>query len=402
MTKKNNSKKQSNFKALINEDVDLLKKIIQTALQEILEGEMEDLLGAKKGERNTTRSGYRSGYYTRNLMTRVGKIELRIPQDRNGFFRTELFEHYQRSEKALVSTLMEMYVQGVSTRKVKKITEELCGYKFSASTVSNINKKLDKQLGAFANRELKDKYPYLILDTNYKKVRENGVVKNLAILTALGVNWEGRRDILSVELSNRERKSSWKDFLLKLKKRGLNGVEFVVSDNHEGIKSSVAQVFPLAIWQRCYVHFLRNALDYLPRRKTIDDVLLELRWIYERSNIKEAKESLTSWLLKWQSKYPKLCDWVEENIEETLSFYHLPRQHHKNMKSSNVIKRVHEEFKRRTFVIRIFPDKDSCLRLIRAIAVEVQDRWIEQPRYINMDFYKELKKKRNKDGKLVA
>ena len=396
MTKNNDKLKELNLTELMCDDKNLLKNIVKNALQEILEGEMNEIIGAEKSQRSSSRVSYRSGYYTRNLVTRVGQIELRVPQDRNGLFCTEIFNRYQRSEKALVSSLMEMYVQGVSTRKVKKITEELCGYKFSASTISNINKNLDEKLTSFSKRRLESEFPYIILDANYKKVRENSIVKSQAILTAIGVNWDGNREILGIELSNRESKSSWKDFLVGLKERGLKGVEFVVSDNHTGLKSAISEVFTNAIWQKCYVHFLRNTLDYLPRKKVIDDVLVELRWIYERSDIKEARSSLKNWLLKWQKKYSRLCDFVEENIEETLSFYHLPRQHHKNMKSSNVVERLNEEFKRRAFVIRIFPNRESCLRLIRAVAIEVQESWIERPRYINMDYYKEFKKARNR------
>jgi len=389
MTQEKLSKKSQLFKEFLSEDSGFLKEIVKTSLQEILEAEMDETLGANKSERSASRLGYRSGYYTRNLATRVGKIELRVPQDRGGFFRTEIFERYQRSEKALVTSLMEMYLQGVSTRKVKKITEELCGTQFSAQTVSNLNKTLDAELEKFATRKLDVEYPYLILDATYIKVRDHGVVRSQATLIAIGVNWDGCREILAMELANRESTTSWRDFLIKLKERGLSGVNFVVSDNHEGIKKAVEETLPIAIWQRCYVHFLRNAFDYLPRKKTIDDVLTELRWIYARSTLKDAKEELCVWLNKWHEKYPKLCEWVEENIDSTLSYYILPKQHHKNMRSSNVLERLNEEIKRRTFVIRIFPNKESCLRLVRALGVEIQEFWIERSRYLNMDFYKE-------------
>jgi putative transposase len=390
--KSNNTLKLLNLKELFNEDKDLFKEIVQSALQEILEAEMNETINANKNERISCRIGYRCGYYTRDLITRVGKIELRVPRDREGLFSTEIFNRYQRSEKALVSTLMEMYINGVSTRKISRVTEELCGHSFSAGTISNLNKTLDEQLNEFSNRKLEESYPYLFLDASYYKVRENGIVQNRAVLKALGVNWEGRRQILAIELSNRETKSGWKDFIIRLKERGLNGVEFVVSDNHEGLKNAISETLPQAIWQRCYVHFLRNALDYLPRKKQVDDVLLELRWIYERINLNESKRALKLWLTKWNNKYSKLCEWVEENIEETLSFYHLPRQHRKNMKSTNVLERLNEEMKRRTYVLRIFPNPDSCLRLLRALAVEIQEFWIERNRYLNMDFLREHKK----------
>jgi putative transposase len=391
MTRKQNSAKQVDWKAMMAEEQDFLRPLIREVLQQVMEGEMDELLGAEKSERTSSRVGYRSGYYGRTLVTRVGKLELRVPQDRQGRFRTEIFERYQRSEKALVSALSEMYVQGVSTRKVKAVTEELCGHEFSASTISRMNQSLDKELDKFAKRRLEDAYPYLILDARYEKVRENGVIRSQAVMVAIGIDWEGRRCILAVELANRESASSWKDFVLGLRHRGLNGVELVVSDDHAGLRAAIREVLAEAAWQRCYVHFLRNALDHLPR-KADDECMTELRWIYDRRTIEEARQDLASWLKKWGKRYQKLCDWVEANIEETLTFYRLPRQHHKNMKSTNLLERLNEEIKRRTLVVRIFPNTSSCLRLVRALAVEMHENWIEAIRYLNMEYLKEHKK----------
>jgi transposase-like protein len=335
--------------------------------------------------------GYRSGSYGRTLITRVGKLELRVPQDRAGRFSTELFERYQRSERALVATLAEMYVQGVSTRKVKAITEELCGHAFSASSISAINKRLDESLRAFAERPLQEAFPYLILDARYEKVREAGVVTSHAVLIAVGIDWDGRRQILGVEMANRESRSAWKDFLVGLRQRGLQGVEFVVSDDHAGLVAAIGEVVPEAAWQRCYVHFLRNALDHLPRKHG-DDCLQELRWIYDRRDLLEARTDLGTWLAKWSAKYPRLTGWVEENIEQTLTFFRLPRQHHKHLKSTNMLERLNEEIRRRTYVVRIFPNAQSCLRLVRALAVETNENWMEANRYINMDDLREHKK----------
>jgi transposase-like protein len=277
-----------------------------------------------------------------------------------------------------------MYVQGVSTRKVKAITEELCGHAFSASSISAINKRLDESLAAFAERRLAEPFAYLIIDARYEKVREAGVVMSQAVLIAVGIDRVGRRQILAVEMANRESRSSWKDFLLALKARGLHGVEFVVTDDHPGLKAAIREVLTEAAWQRCYVHFLRNALDYLPR-KHADDCLQELRWLYDRRDLAEAKADLATWLNKWQSKYPRLTAWVEENIEETFTFFRLPRQHHKHMKSTNMLERLNEEIRRRTYVVRIFPNTESCLRLVRALAVETNENWIEANRYLNME-----------------
>ena len=318
------------LEALVAQDRDLLKALVKEALDQLLQAEMTEFLGAAPGERSSERVGYRAGYYERGLITRVGKIELRVPRDRSGQFSTALFERFQRSEKALVSALVEMYVQGVSTRKVKAITEELCGHGFAASTISAINKGLDEGLTKFAQRRLTEDYPYLILDARYEKVRDDGVIQSQAVLIAIGINWEGQRQVLGVELANRESHSSWREFLLALKQRGLKGVEVVVSDDHAGLRKAIAEILPEAAWQRCYVHFLRNCLDYLPR-KADDDCLQELRWLYARRNLAEAQHDLAAWLTRWQRKYPKLTDWVEENIGSTLTFYRLPRQHHKHL-----------------------------------------------------------------------
>ena len=391
MTKKEHRAERIDLKALLGGDRDFLRELIRTTLQEVLEAEMTDALGAAKSERTEGRNGYRSGYYGRSLITRVGKLELRVPQDRTGQFSTELFERYQRSERALVAALAEMYVQGVSTRKVKAITEELCGHSFSASSISTINKRLDQSLAQFAVRPLREAFPYLIVDARYERVREAGVIVSHAVLIAIGIDWDGRRQILGVELANRESRSSWSDFLRGLKARGLNGVELVVSDDHAGLKAAIREILPVAVWQRCYVHFLRNALDYVPR-KVDDDCLQELRWLYARRDLAEARSDLTAWLARWAGKYPRLTVWVEENLEETLSFYRLPRQHHKHLKSTNMLERLNEEIKRRTQVVRIFPNAQSCLRLIRALAVETHENWLEQHRYLNMEELREHKK----------
>jgi len=257
MTKRQGKSGTIDVKALLREDEDFLRALVRTALQEVLEAEMTEALGAEKCERTAERRGYRSGYYGRTLITRIGKLELRVPQDRAGRFSTELFERYQRSEPALVAALAEMYVQGVSTRKVKAITEELCGHSFSASAISAINQRLDDGLAQFAGRPLAEAFPYLILDARYERVREAGVIPgsspgtSQAVLIAIGIDWDGRGpsahgldpwgQVLVVELANRESRSSWRDFLLGLKARGLHGVEFIVADDHAGLRAALRE-----------------------------------------------------------------------------------------------------------------------------------------------------------------
>ena len=401
MTKRKGKAELIDVKELLERDEDFLRAALQALLQAALEAEMSETIGAEKGERTEARLSYRSGYYSRSLITRVGTLELRVPQDRGGRFSTELFQRYQRSEKALVGTLAEMYVQGVSTRKVKTVTEALCGHSFSASAISAINKSLDEALRAFAERRLSEPYPYLILDARYEKVREAGIIISQAVLIAVAVDGEGRGpsahgldpwgQVIGVDLANRESRSSWRAFLLALKERGLSGVEFVVSDSHPGLKQAIREVLPGAAWQRCYVHFLRDALDHLSR-KLADDCLHELRWIYDRRELVEVRRDIAAWLAKWHARHSKLCDWVEENIEETLTYYRLPLQHHKHMKSTNMLERLNQELKRRTHVVRIFPNAESCLRLVRALAVETHENWLEGTRYLNMQHLAEHKK----------
>ena len=226
MTLRQDKPKEQDWKTSLAQAVkqeDFLRPLVEQIVQQVLEAEMDETVGAEKSERTRNRVGYRSGYYPRTLVTRVGKLGLRVPQDRQGRFRTEVFERYQRSEKALVGALAEMYIQGVSTRKVKEITEQLCGHEFSAATVSRINQGLDEELAKFASRRLDEEYPYLVLDARYEKVREDGVIRSQAVQVAIGINREGRRCVLGVELANRESVTSWRDFLVKLKQRGLRG-----------------------------------------------------------------------------------------------------------------------------------------------------------------------------------
>ena len=390
-TQNNENTKLKQIQAALSGDGDFLKPLVKAILEEVMEAEMEEALGAGKGERTGGRLGYRSGHYARRLITRVGTLELRVPQDRAGRFSTEVFERYQRSEKALVAALVEMYVQGVSTRKVKAISEELCGHEFSASSISALNVKLDEELERFARQRLEEEYPYVILDARYERVRENGVVRSRAVLVAIGINHEGRRRIIGVELANRESLTSWREFLLGLKARGLRGVQLVMSDSHEGLRRGVAEVLTEAAWQRCYVHFLRNALDYLPR-KGGEECLTELRWLYDRRDLAEAQRDLDAWLLKWAPKYAKLCTWVEENITQTWAFYRFPREHHKHLKSTNLLERLNQELKRRTHLVRIFPNEASCLRLVRALASEQDEEWLDGACYLNMEPLREQTK----------
>ena len=368
----------------LSDDPDFARNLVEKALNVILEGEMTDLLGCEKGERSASRRGYRSGHYTRQLTMKVGTLELRVPQDRDGRFSTRVFERYRRSEKALVSTLAEMYVNGISTRKVAKLAERLCGHDFSHTTISNMVAELDEALQAFAARRLDDTpFPYVMLDARYEKVREAGAVRTRAVQIAVGIDTVGRRHLLAVELADRESENTWTTFLSGLKARGLKGVAYVASDSHEGLKHAVAKVLPMALWQRCAVHFLRNAYDHASHQ-TDPACLADLKRMWSCTDMVHARHELQIWLQRWGDEpgCQKLATWVEENIDETFSVYRLPRAHRTRMKSTNMLERYNEEIRRRTRVIRIFPNEASCLRLIRALAVETHDQWVSGKRYL--------------------
>ena len=379
------------LEALVAQDRDLLKALVKEALDQILQAEMTEFLGAAPGERNATRAGYRAGYYERGLVTRVGQDRAADPARPVGrVLDVAVRALPAQREGAGVGLGGDVRARGVDAQGEGDhrgvVRAQLCRLDHQRD-----QQGLDEGLTKFAQRRLTEEYPYLIVDARYEKVRDDGIIQSQAVLMAIGINWEGQRQVLGVELANRESQTSWREFLLGLKQRGLRGVELAVSDDHAGLRKAIAEVLPEAAWQRCYVHFLRNALDYLPR-KGDDDCLQELRWLYARRNVAEAQHDLAAWLARWQRKYPKLTDWVEENIGSTLTFYRLPRQHHKHLKSTNMLERLNEELRRRTRVVRIFPNAASCMRLIRALCVETHEGWLEDHRYLNMDLLREARK----------
>ena len=314
----------------------------------------------------------------------MGTLELLLPQDREGKFQTQLFERYQRSEKALLSSLMEMYKNGVSTRKVKNITEELCGTSFSKSQISRLNKNLDEEIAAWSSRLLEKEYPYLIIDARYEKVRIGKRVISQGVLIVLGIDEDGRREILTVEVANTETEESYSRVFRNLKERGLKGVRLVISDDHEGLRSAIDRYFQGAEWQRCQVHFLRNLLDLVPR-KDKGKIAEEIKSIFNSPDIHLATLRVNELVEKYKDTYPKLSEKLEEEIEETLTCFHFPLSHRKRIRTTNSLERLNEEIRRRTRVIRIFPNEASCLRLVCALAIEKSEEWITGRRYLNMD-----------------
>jgi len=367
-----------------------LRQMLEFMAQQTLECEMTEHLGAKSYERTFERKGLRNGYKPRILITRVGDLRLLVPQDRDGTFSTSLFCRYQRSEKALVLTLMEMYIQGVSTRKVKKVTEELCGRSFSSQLISKLTKGLDQELSVWRNRPLCGPYPYLIVDARYEKVRVNHKVISQGVLIVIGVNKEGRREILSVEMADTENTTTWSSMFKGLKQRGLDGVLLVVSDNHEGIKAAASRYFQGASWQRCQCHFIRNLLCLAPKglKKTLH---AELRAIFDSSDLSMAKKRLFETIKSWEKMRPDIAEKLDEEAEDVLTCFYFPASHRKRIRTTNCVERLNQEIKRRTKVARIFPNRDSTLRLITALCVEQSEEWETSRKYLNMEKLEELK-----------
>jgi transposase-like protein len=354
---------------------DFLRDLVQRTVQQVLEAEMTSFLGAESYQRNDVRRGWRNGFKPRTLKTRVGELELLVPKDRDGQFQTELFERYQRSEKAFVLALLQMYVEGVSTRKVSAITEALCGLEVSKSQVSALSAKLDAEVAEWRMRALSDEYPYLIFDARYEKVRRGGAVVSQGVLVAIGISAAGYREVLGCWVAESESEASWGAVFLELKQRGLRGVHYVVSDDHAGMVRAIERHFQGAVWQRCQVHFVRNALSLCGRQQR-PLVLRLMKLVTESAAREAAKAALAAAIAELEKKAPKVARLLEEHGEEILGVYALPEAHQKRMRTTNMLERQNQELKRRTRVIRVFPREQSCLRLIAALLMETNQEWM--------------------------
>ena len=359
---------------LINQGLEGLPDLIRTLINEAMQIERENFLGAKPYERSQERQGHANGYKPKTVKTRVGEVTFDIPQVREGGFYPRSLEKGMRSERALLLALAEMYVQGVSTRKVAAITEKLCGTQISASQVSRASKQLDDELEAWRTRPLGE-VVYLYLDARYEKVRQAKNVRDAAILIASGVKRDGRRSILGISVSLSEAETHWRAFLESLVKRGLWGVRLIVSDDHSGLKAARKAVFTGIPWQRCQFHLQQNAQSYVPRVGMRSEVAEDIRSIFDSPNHEMAEELLKKTVAKYARLAPKLADWMEVNIPEGFTMFAFPKAHQKRIRTSNQLERLSQEIKRRTRVIRVFPNEESCLRLISAILLEYSDEW---------------------------
>ncbi len=367
------------------DDAGFLEEVVERVLQEMLEAEMTEHVGAAPYERTDARKGHRNGHKPRTLRTRVGTLNLLVPQDREGTFSTRLFSRYQRNEKALCLALMEMYVEGVSTRKVKDITEELCGTSFSKSLVSSLAGSLDAELRAWRNRRLEGAtYSYLFVDARYEKARVGHGVVSQGVLVVSAVREDGFREIVGVEVADTESEATYHELFRSLKARGLRGVELVVSDDHEGLKAAVERHFQGASWQRCQVHYARNLLGTVgaKRRK---ELAADLRGSFAAPDRRSALDLASSVAEKWRQKgHEKVACHLEEHIEECLTCLAFPESHRRRIRTTNGLERLNQEIKRRTRVVRIFPNRDACLRLVSALAVEQSEEWLTGRRYLDM------------------
>ncbi len=370
--------------SVLTDDPDFLRVLVERVLQELLEAEMTAYLHAEPYERNATRTGYRNGYKTRQLNTRVGTLTLQVPQDRDGTFATQIFARYQRTEKALVLALMEMYVEGVSTRKVRDITEALCGTSFSKSLVSELAGQLDTELEAWRNRPLTETtYPYLSVDARYEHVRQDGRIVSQGVLIVAGVRADGHREILAVTVADTESEATYHHLFGDLRTRGLSGVRLVTSDAHKGLKAAIDRHFQGASWNRCQVHFSRDLVGMVGAGRR-SELAADLREIFAATTREQALTTAEAVAGRWESTHPSVARLLEEGIEDCLACLAFPLAHRIRIRTTNGMERLNEEIKRRTRVVRIFPNPEACLRLVTALCVEQSEEWVSGRRYLDV------------------
>jgi len=353
-----------------------------------MEEEVQNHVGASRHERTSARQGSRNGYKPRKLKTRVGELELSVPQVRGMEpYHASVFARYQRSERALLAACAEMYFMGVSTRKVASVLEKMGGFELSASTVSRVAAELDEQLNIFRERRLDDRvWPYVLVDATYLKVRRNGRVQSTAVLVAVGIDQHGRREVLSWRPGDSESEETWGQLFRDLKARGLNGVEMLISDAHEGIQAAARRYLQGVSWQRCRIHFMRNAMAKLGGSKDKAQVGRELKELFTLSEKEHCRRAAEEMAVRWASKCPALSQQLRTGFEDCLTVHDLPNRLKRRLHSTNMVERVMREIKRRSDAVNIFPNEASCDRLIGAHLMERQETWLcETKRYLDLD-----------------
>jgi putative transposase len=369
-----------------------VNSLLESVLNQVLKAQVTEQISADHYQRTEDRKAYRNGSYPHQLTTRVGTITLHVPRLRDGKFSTEMFSRYQRSEQAFVLALLEMVINGVSTRKVSLITEELCGVELSKSTVSELCKRLDPIVIAWNSRPLSDtSFPFVLVDALYLKVREEGRVRSRGVMIAIGINEAGHREVLGLMLGDTESEESWTEFFVSLKNRGLRGMEILVSDNHSGLVKAVKKQFQGVTWQRCQTHFMRNILGAAPKHMR-DEVYQKVRSILDAADIQTARYLLQQFTSAYADKLPKVVSIVEQGFDDVTAVLSLPEKYRRRLRTTNSVERLNEEVRRRERVIRIFPNRESVIRLIGALLMELDEKWASGRRYLDMDEYLEWRK----------
>lgn len=374
---------ESVLELLSEQGFDGMREAMETLLNETMKLQRCVHLNAAPHQRTEGRKGYANGFKDKQVNTRLGQLSLNVPQTRGTDFYPDALEKGIRSERALKLALAEMYVQGVSTRKVAKITEELCGTQLSSMQVSRATQALDESLRAWRTRPL-GTTPYVFLDAQYQKVRHGGRVIDCALLIALGVTESGHRQVLGCSVSLSEHEVHWREFLVKLQERGLCGIRLFISDAHEGLKAARRAVFPSVPWQRCQFHLQQNAQKYIPRQTMKREVANDIRGIFNASDEPAAKEQLRLFIKKHEAKAPELTRWAETALPEGFAVFDLPEAHRRKTRTSNVLERLNREIKRRTRVASLFPNDASCLRLASAVLMEISEEWETGRIHINL------------------
>ncbi len=373
------------LEALIEEGTEAFRKVLEKLLNLAMGVERSEFLGAEPYERTRQRRGHANGYKDKKIATRVGELELKIPQVRGLSFYPQSLEKGCRSEKALKLAVAEMYVMGVSTRKVSEITEQLCGTEISATQVSRVASLLDEELEKFRSRPLLGEYPFVYLDAHYEKVRVDGRVQDLAILKAIGVHACGHREVLGVSARLSEAEVHWRAFLDDLASRGLKGVELLVSDDHAGLRAARRAVFPAVPWQRCQFHLSQNAQRFARRNQERRRIAQALRDIFNSPSLEDAEAMLKRKVQAFGETNQALSQWMEENVREGLTVHTFARGLHKRIRTVNALENLNKQIRRRTRVVGIFPHEASALRLISAVMAEIHDEWITGRRYLNLE-----------------
>lgn len=363
---------------------DKLPELIRIVVNAAMQAERQQYLGAAPYQRTPERQDQANGYKPKTVKTRMGEITFDVPQVRKGDFYPEALEKGLRSERALVMTLAEMYIQGVSTRKVTAILEQLCGTSVSSTQVSKASALLDETLEAWRQRPLCE-CPYVILDARYEKVRQDGQVRDAAILMACGIDLKGKRQLLGVSASLGEHEIHWRTFLERLVARGLRGVQLITSDDHQGLKAARVAVFGGVPWQRCQFHLQQNASNYVARRAMLKEVAADIRTIFNAPDRSSAEFFLRKAIEKYEKTASRLADWLEMNIPEGLTVFAFPPAHRRLLRTTNGLERVSREVHRRTRVVGIFPNEAACLRLVSAVLMEIDDAWQVGRVYLTFD-----------------